>query len=317
MIIANRASTILYQFLKFIRRDDKKHLLIPSNICVDVLFVLLKTRIPFKFLDINNQHSDLDFNISILNDKMVFGLLYNHVYGNENTPIEKFRVLKEIDPNFIIIDDRCLCEPLLEYENNKYVNLTIFSTGPKKQLDLGKYGYGYCSDQSFELKFSNTYKYESLDRVYQIFKSNFQIKNNINLFRELKGDWLDERIPDIKIDDYIELIKKNKVIQNKFKQKLKDLYSKLIPKELQYMDDFQNWRFNIKCRNKKEILEYLFNSGLFASDHYYPLSLYCFQSTENCSIVYENTINLFIDHYYTEEKAIETSEVIKKYAIPL
>ena len=83
----------------------------------------------------------------------------------------------------------------------------------------------------------------------------------------------------------------------------------MLPKEIQFPIEYQNWRFNIRVNNKEEILKNIFDAGLFASGHYKPLADHCPVAKD----LYEHVINLFNDFYYTEEQARRTCEVICKW----
>ena len=65
-----------------------------------------------------------------------------HTYGIEDDFNEQFAALRAINPTIAIIDDRCLCMPELE-EPNSIADLVLYSTGEKKQVELGAGGIGY------------------------------------------------------------------------------------------------------------------------------------------------------------------------------
>ncbi len=111
---APRASAILYSLLANLKH--KNDWLLPANICPVVPITFLKARVPFKFVDISAQtlHLDLDEAKSLIRTRRFGGLLYAHTYGDASTPNDFFASIKNIAPEMLIIDDRCLCVPDLE-----------------------------------------------------------------------------------------------------------------------------------------------------------------------------------------------------------
>lgn len=315
MIIANRASTILYQFLRNIPYKKDQFFIIPSNICVEVLFTVIKAEIAFKFIDVNDELTDLDLNSINYKDEKIIGLLYNHLYGNEYTPVSKFIQIKKNNPNFKIIDDRCLCRPQLNYKLNSFIDLVLFSTGPKKQVDVGKYGFAYCKDSDFYLNYSKSPTSPTiLNSAMQLLKNSISYNKIDYLKGLLMGNWLDEQKPDISAEKYKMIIRNADEQQSMLKQKLQEIYMAEIPRVMQYSSEFQNWRFNIMCSNSLIVTENLFKENLFASNHYFPLSNYFSLPTKNADWIYTHTVNLFIDRYFSEEKALKTARIIKRIA---
>lgn len=102
-----------------------------------------------------------------------------------------------------------------------------------------------------------------------------------------------------------------------YKNNIKTVYKEMLPKCIQLNDIYQNWRFNILIENKEEVLKAIFEKGLFASNHYKPISGSCNIYLKNATKLYEHTINLFIDRYYNLEFAQQTAEIIKKVAKPV
>lgn len=196
-----------------------------------------------------------------------------HTYGIEDDFNEQFAALRAINPSIVIIDDRCLCMPELD-EPNSTGDLVLYSMCSKKQVDLGAGGIGYVADG---------WNYEEI-----------LVPENDVLTNET---WtLDKKILLAKMDAVI-----------KHKEKLNAIYRKNLPAAIQLPAPYQHWRFNIIVPNKEDVLNALFDAGLFASGHYNP-------QADGCNVasnLYTHVINLFNDFYYTEEQAIKTCEIIK------
>lgn len=146
-VYENRAALVLYKFLRSNPRDGDY--LLPANVCPIVVAVFLKAQVPFRFLDISPKTLCLDFDL--LDDLLrsgrepIAGVVYVATYGACLDLSARFAAIKDRSPGILIIDDRCLCEPRCEHNPN--ANLTLYSTGYSKFVDLGFGGYGILKDE--------------------------------------------------------------------------------------------------------------------------------------------------------------------------
>lgn len=270
LVTDNRANKILYNFIK--SNNVKGKVLLPANICESVVCTLQCARIECQFVDIQANNLCVD-QLSVLNlAPSASMLLFVHTYGVEDDFYEFFAKVKEVNPNIIIVDDKCLCIPDL-YVDETPADLVLYSTGAKKMVNLGGGSIGYVADQ---------WKYDEIE-----------VEPNEYLTNEM---WL--------LDTKQLYLKMDAMIPHK--EKLNAVYRKMLPSAIQLPDAYQHWRFNILTDKKDEILKALFAEGLFASSHYKSLSNDCVVA-EN---LHEHVLNLFNDQYYTEEQAIRTCEII-------
>lgn len=271
-VTSYRANKILFNFLKSNHLTGT--LILPANICPDVVDTLRYAGNPLHFVDIDARTLCMDWQQvqSVANKAAV--VLAVHTYGIEEDFNEQFATLRAVNPCIAIIDDRCLCMPELN-EPNSTGDLVLYSTCSKKQVDLGLGGIGYVADGR---------NYEEI-----------AVPENDVLINE---SWL--------LDEKSLLAKMDAVI--KHKEKLNAIYRKNLPAAIQLPAPYQHWRFNIIVPNKEEILNALFDAGLFASGHYMPQAEGCNVATN----LYNNVINLFNDFYYTEEQTRRTCEIIQK-----
>lgn len=272
-VTSYRANKILFNFLK------SNHLtgmvILPANICPDVVETLRYAGNPLHFVDIDAHTLCLDWQQVKSIAKDAAAVLAVHTYGIEDNFNEQFAALLAINPSIAIIDDRCLCMPEID-EPNSTGDLVLYSMCSKKQVDLGAGGIGYVADG---------WNYEEI-----IVPENDVLTNET---------WI--------LDKKTLLAKMDAII--KHKEKLNAIYCKNLPASIQLPAPYQHWRFNIILPNKEEILKALFEAGLFASGHYNPQSDGCNVATN----LYTHVVNLFNDFYYTEEQAIQTCEIIKKH----
>lgn len=265
-----RANKILFNFLWSNHLQGK--VILPANICHDVVESLLYAGCTLQFVDIDPQTLCLDWKQVKSIAAEAATVLAVHTYGIEDDFNEQFAALRAINPSIAIIDDRCLCMPDLD-EPNSTGDLVLYSMCSKKQVDLGAGGMGYVADG---------WNYEEI-----------MVPENDVLTNET---WtLDKKILLAKMDAVI-----------KHKEKLNAIYRKNLPASIQLPAPYQHWRFNIIVPNKEEILKALFDAGLFASGHYAPQAEGCSVASD----LYNQVINLFNDFYFTEEQSQMTCYVI-------
>lgn len=150
MILASRALAILYSFLEY-NCNKTAPFILPVNICHTVHWCFIKAGIPVIFCDLEPTHLciDLEKAENILRHTPCQGLLFNHTYGTDYYPEEKLHKIRASKGKLFIIDDRCLCVPNFNHLSfhAAIADLTIFSTGYAKHVDLGYGGIGFVSDR--------------------------------------------------------------------------------------------------------------------------------------------------------------------------
>lgn len=236
LVTAYRGCKILYNFLLSNKDVIRKPFLIPVNVCESVVKTFEEAGVSYKFVDINLQTLCIDKQIilELIND--ISGILFVHTYGIEGNYDDFFIKIKSLNPDLLVIDDKCLCEP--SFDKPQIADLTLYSLGSKKQVKIGIGAFAFV----------NNVKYTDFCISQPSFLSNEK--------------WiLDEKSINQKLLESREL----RVLFNQ-------IYKDLLPKEIQLQDDFQNWRFNILVDNRDAILKEIFNNGLFASAHYKSLS---------------------------------------------
>ena len=73
-------------------------------------------------------------------------LHYNHTYGYDSEEdIAFLERIKYSFPDVFIIDDKCLCFPEFLL-NDTVADISLYSTGPVKCVDIGWGGYGIIKD---------------------------------------------------------------------------------------------------------------------------------------------------------------------------
>ena len=272
LVTAYRANKILYNFVKVNHITGK--VILPANICVDVVNTLRYAGLELGFVDIQADNLCVNQFAVLQMAASAAMLLFVHTYGVEDEFHELFVQVKNANPNIVIVDDKCLCMPDLRVEDTP-ADLVLYSTGTKKMVDLGGGAIGYIADQ---------WEYDEVEVTLNDYLHNEQ--------------WL--------LDIKQLYIKMDAVIPHK--EKLNAIYRDMLPASIQLPAQYQHWRFNILTDKNEEILKALFAEGLFASNHYQSHSSNCLISNN----LHDYVINLFNDQYYTIEQAIKTCEIINK-----
>jgi hypothetical protein len=308
VIQAPRASAILYGLL--VGQKGGKPWLLPANICPIVPITFMKAGVPFHFVDISpvTLQIDLDQAEALIRQGDVGGLLYAHTYGERSTPNEFFESLKQISPDLLIVDDRCLCIPDLTPDPANRADVQLYSTGYAKIVELNFGGYAFMSDsveyQAPHLPFQAAH-HEEIERSY---KEAVEYQARF-IYRDC--DWLETDTPVPAWELYLERIERRLIQSLEQRIALNQIYADRLPVEIQLPGGFQTWRFNLRVKNKRQILEKIFAAGLFASSHYASLAgIMSDGDAPHAAALAEDVINLFNDHHYTTAQAEQTCTII-------
>ncbi len=313
IIHAPRASAILYNLL--VSQANSLPWILPANICPIVPITFFKARIPFEFVDISPMtlHMNLERVEALMKARQYGGLLYVHTYGEASTPVEFFASAKSIDPELLIIDDRCLCRPDLEPNANSPADVSLYSTGYAKIIELNFGGYAFMKEgisyRSQHLAFApgdydeleKSYKGAISKRVKFVYRDTDWLETDSNL-RALRA-WYDYR-------DQIESRLNSSLKQRSI---LNNIYTNHLPLEIQLSQGYQMWRFNIRVKNKKRIIDAIFSAELFASSHYASLAgIMAEGHAPEAEKLADEIVNLFNDHHFSVEQAEQVCGIIRE-----
>lgn len=280
---AYRGAKVLYDFL--VSNNITGLFLLPANLCESVPDTFREAGCEIRYVDIDADTLCIAENEVLAQTKDCTGVFAVHTYGTERNFDSFFRQVRMIKRNVVIIDDRCLCMPDFE-ELDKYqqteADLTLFSFGEKKQVQLGKGGVGFFKDK---------WLCKHVEMVDDAYFTNEQFTVNMEKF----------------------LFQKQ--IAKQHVAKMQTIYQTHLPLEIQLPMEYNNWRFHIRVpqTKKEQILQTLFANGLFASSHYKSLAENAEQNTPNAVKLQQEVINLFVDpKFYTEEQAIKTCQIINE-----
>lgn len=308
---APRASAILYHLLV----SQANHLpwLLPANICPIVPITFFKARVSFEFVDISagTLHTDLEKAEVLIKTRKYGGLLYAHTYGEASTPREFFANVKSIDPEFLILDDRCLCIPDLLPDINSSADVTLYSTGYAKIVELNFGGYAFMKEnvryQPEQLSFTPQ-DHDELEKSYKESVS----KDTRFIYHDT--DWLETDSSLRALPawyDYRHQIESQLNSSLTQRSMLNDIYASRLPEEIQLPRAYQTWRFNIRVNNKKRIMNAIFNAGSFASSHYASMAgIMSGGEAIQAEKLASEVINLFNDYHFSVEQAEQVCGII-------
>jgi hypothetical protein len=309
-ILENRASVVLYNFL--ISNKFYYPFLLPSNVCPIVPSSFIKANVAFEFVDIDNALSiNKEHVMNKLSRKRYSGICFVHAYGKLYDTDTFFRDLKALDDLFCIIDDRCLCIPDLSFSKPNFSDLTLYSTGYSKYVEIGKGGWGILND-SYSYKMT-TLKYKEDDYIEFLKGHRFCLDNNTR-YALPESNWLDSNHCKMDTSKYFNEVKIKLEQAQIHKGKLNSIYRNNLPKKIQLGEEFSNWRFSIIVDNRKEILEAIFREGLFAGTNYPSISnMFKGQTSPFAESFGQNIINLFNSSNVDELMARKLCRVINNF----
>lgn len=311
-----RASTILYNYLCSLKGDWEFAL--PANVCPIVPAVFLKARKPFVLLDISPRTLCLDraqVEAFLETGDRRKGIFYVRTFGSLVEVGSWFDEIRSACPGLQIVDDRCLCRPCFDSGSTEpLADMTLYSTGYSKFVDLGWGGFAFCSEQV-----ASTYRRQRLNYSVQaheglVAKFRDAIARRQSITR-LDGPWLNTEPCVLTFEDYRDLVLGKLGAAERQKVALNEVYRVCIPRRLWLGDRFSDWRFSVLVANKESLLEKIFASGHFASSHYASMSgIFDSGYARESENVYSRIVNLFNDHRTTEQQAVEVARIVVEHS---
>ncbi|MEH0373769.1 hypothetical protein [Vibrio mimicus] len=317
-VTANRASRVLYNFL--ISLEKPICFLIPANVCPIVLATFIKAKVPYRLLDIDRKTLCIDLKILeqyLRQSEDDFGLLFVRTFGYTQHQESDLDTLKTIHENLaVIIDDRCLDIPQVDATAfSESIDMTLFSTGYSKYVELGYGGYGWLSKTQAARYSSPDITYDEVEHEKLVSDFNHAILSKVKFIYRY-DNWLDNRILPHSLEEYFQLIRKKSAETKDRKAQNNAIYRHKIKPELWLGEEFDNWRFSILVSNKTQLLDSIFANGDFASSHYASLAG-IFDTTQApvAEMIHSQIVNLFNDYRCDEAMAKRVAKIVKSEAI--
>lgn len=280
LVFANRASNILYDFLMS-NHTDKPYLL-PANVCPIVPETFVKANTPFEFIDIDATHAmDQTQCAQRLSKGDCAGVLFVHAYGHAFDNAQYYAELKKQQADLIIIDDKCLLPPSFT-EQDSNADLTLYSSGYAKYVELGYGGWGLVGD-------GRTYQQCLPEEEYlQMDKEAYQQKV---------------------LSEIANVCAHKQCINAIYHAELKDL------SDVKLWVNYWDWRcmIAVPAEVRQAVLDAIFAHGYFAGTNY-PSQAWNFKE-QHCPVAEQeakDVINLFNDFRANEDFALGVCKAIKE-----
>lgn len=313
-VFESRASSILYNLL--LSLEDERPFLLPANVCPIVPLTFRKAGRRFSFVDIGGP--DLAMDPEQCLDRLrgsregFAGVLYVRTYGMEGDADSFFRAARELRPDLLWIDDKCLCRPDCGGERlSPCADATLFSTGRAKHVDLGFGGFAHLGERVPYRRQSGRCEEAALDEIERNVKQ--AVAYGVP-FEGGEGDWLDLSEPGLSWEAYERSVLATLQDVDEHQRRLNAIYTSAFPEEIRLPERFQSWRFHILVPEPDRLVERLFSAGLFASRHYAPLGRSFgegrFPVAER---LHSKVVNLFNDRYFDEERAERAAWLVLRH----
>jgi hypothetical protein len=313
IVFERRASTILFNLLNV--HTLKGPFLLPANICPIVPMVFHKAQRSFEFVDIAPNTLCMDHKALVERWSQPYnkpaGIVYVRTYGAIFDATDIFSVIKNLSPQAMIVDDRCLCPPSFDRILTPHVDVALFSTGYAKYADIGFGGFGVISDDIPYTCTSSAFNAANLDDLTFQYKQALRTQQN---FSYINSDWLDMTKPQETWISYQNQVEQELIQIRERKKAINLIYSDRLSSDIQFPSTFQSWRFNIHVQEKKSVLDAIYNEGLFASGHYDSLAgIFGRGNAPFAKKLHCHVINLFNDRYFSENQAIKLTDLLSRF----
>ena len=279
-VFANRASNVLYDFLMSYHTDAPY--LLPANVCPCVPETFDKAKQPYELIDIDETHAmDKTLCIKRLRHQDCSGLLFVHAYGHHFNNADFYAQIRQLQNDIIVIDDKCLLVPNFT-ERDESADLTLFSTGYAKFIELGFGGWGIIGE----------------DRNYH---QSLPHSEYLQMDEQQYRDKIIQGIPQV----------------SAHKQRINAIYDNQLHSlhELTIWNNYSDWRYMISVPVDKRdaVLKSIFDHGYFAGTNY-PSQAMNFKQ-QACHVAERealSVINLFNDFRANEAFALGVCKAIKE-----
>ena len=143
-------------------------------------------------------------------------------------------------------------------------DVTLFSTGSRKQVDLGVGGFAHVKAHVAYRRHERPFRPEALEETARRYKAAVARRVPCDGGEE---EWLDLRPAPLSWEAYRRRGHRAGPIEE-HRRRVNAIYSQRLPPEVQLLLAFQGWRFNILVDRPHELVARLFAAGLFASRLY-------------------------------------------------
>jgi hypothetical protein len=201
-----------------------------------------------------------------------------------------------------------LCVPDLDPPQQASADLILYSTGYAKIVELNFGGYAFLKEHLSYRPEGLPFNPHALDEVEQGYKR--AVQDQVP-YVYMDSDWLETEAGLPAWDDYRRQIEEGLKASLKHRDTINEIYASRLPPEVQLPQGYQTWRFNLRIKNKAQVLEGIFASGAFASSHYASLAgIMAPGQCPQAEMLAKEIINLFNDRHFDPPIAESVCAVI-------
>lgn len=325
-VFESRASTILYR-LASATAAEAGPFLIPANVCPVVPLALLAAGRRFEFVDLDAETWFLDETRLLTRlaehrrDAPAAGVLFVRTYGAELDAEPLFRRIRRVDPETLIIDDRCLSRPLPDRADldGETADVVLFSTGYSKQVDLGFGGFAHLKLDVPYVERSRPFRTGDLEKTTDLYKAH--IRTDRPIYRTSDPNrpetaltrlrWLETATPELDWAEYRRLVLERRHESDRHRDVVNRIYASRIPRSHTLPAPYNGWRFQVRAPEAPLLLSRILESHLFASDHFYPSArLFGDEPCPTATELQRGIVNLFNDFRISESQAENVADLV-------
>ena len=310
--IARRAAALLYRALAAHRADGP--VLLPANVCAVVPMTARAAGHRVEFIDLDPSSLDLARTTTLerVRRGRCAGVVFVHPYGALREVASFFAALRSLQPDLLLVDDRCLCPPALD-ETAPFgqADLMLFSTGRTKYVDLAGGGYAWVETALPRL---DDAVYDAAAAADADAAPGLALAGG-GILPAPKAGWLDLRAPEHAWTEYRARIAERLPQIAQIKQRLDAIYREGIPAQWPLAEEFCRWRFTIRVPRSAELLQEIFAQGLFASRHYAPAAP-LFGDRQRYPVaeaLHADVVNLFNDGRLSEAQVARLATIVRRH----
>ena len=312
-VLARRASAILFGVLQ--SRSLEGPILLPANVCAVVPITIRETGRQFELIDIDPHSLAISPGRTLerVRRGRCAGIIFVRPYGSLRDADSLFAELKALQPDLLVLDDRCLSRPDCDPRSvSPHADVTLFSTGRAKYADLGSGGFAHLRDDVPWRRPAGAFDPAAADAVERLPKDALA---RGACFGGAPPGWLDLREPELTWDPYRARVEAELLRVDAMKERMNAIYRAEIPEEVQLPPDLCTWRFNLRVPRAEELLRTIFAQGLFASRHFPPVGpLFGDERAyPAAAALHAEIVNLFNDRYFDEEKALRAARLVREH----
>ena len=262
-----RASTVLFNLLRAHTRPGP--ILIPENACAVVVLLLEKLGRTVEPVEISLRSTAIDHERLLVRwaDRCraaPAGLIYVRPYGRLDDISRLFAQLRDVSPDALIVDDRCLGFPDPGVTLDDGVDAILYSTGYAKCVDLGCGGFAVTHERTGYCTEPGPYSEDADWHWAEASKAAVAAERPLN-YQDC--DWLDRRLP-VPWEEHLGRMREEEANSRSEKRRINAIYAQGLPRAVLFPAGLNDWRFNLWVRNSDAVLRALFSEGLFASSHF-------------------------------------------------